>query len=202
MGDQDQRPPRARRTILIVDDDPFFLRMTTRFLRDPSVQILTAEGSDAALAVAAAHPDPIDVLITDVVLPGLDGGRLAARLQETQPGMQVLFMSGYSFEILAEYGVSAGADRFVNKPFTADVLRARVARAHHELDAAHGHPEETEEVLSMCLACRRVRTGPEVWEDGASYLARSAKSLSHGYCAGCAAGLAAELDELDEREGR
>jgi CheY-like chemotaxis protein len=117
------------RTILVVDDDPTVLRMVTRFLRGPGFEILAAGGSEEALALAAAHPRPIDLLLTDVVLPGLDGASLAARLRERHPAARVLFMSGYDVEILSKRGMAAAAAAFVAKPFTQEALRDAVQRA-------------------------------------------------------------------------
>jgi DNA-binding response OmpR family regulator len=114
-------------TVLVVDDDPTVLRMVARFLRDPGLEILLAGGSEAALGIAAARP--IDLLLTDVVLPGLDGPALAARVRERHAGVRVLFMSGYGAEILAKYGVAEGARRFAPKPFTPELLRECVQRA-------------------------------------------------------------------------
>jgi two-component system, cell cycle sensor histidine kinase and response regulator CckA len=90
--------------------------------------IPSAVGSDEALSVAAAHPGAIDLLLTDVVLPGVTGPALAARLRERHPAMRVLFMSGYGVEILAKYGAELGDDAFLTKPMSQGALRECVAR--------------------------------------------------------------------------
>lgn len=121
-------PATARHTLLVVDDEPLYLRSLLRFLRDPAFEILSAEGGDEALSLAAAHPGAVDLLLTDVVLPGTDGPALAARLRERHPAMRVLFMSGYGVEILAKYGATAGDDAFLTKPIAPEVLRDCVTR--------------------------------------------------------------------------
>ena len=121
-------PVTTRHTILVVDDDPLYLRSVLRFLRDPAFEVLAADGSDEALSVAAAHPGAVDLLLTDVVLPGTDGPALAARLRERHPAMRVVFMSGYGVEILAKYGAEAGDSAFLTKPMSQGALRECVTR--------------------------------------------------------------------------
>lgn len=116
------------RTILVVDDDPQMLRLLRLVLNNPRWKLLEANSSESALSIAAS-PDGIDLLLTDVVLPGGNGVRLAARLKERHPHMQVLFMSGYGPEILRKYGASSATETFIEKPLDAMLLRERVYAA-------------------------------------------------------------------------
>jgi two-component system, cell cycle sensor histidine kinase and response regulator CckA len=115
-------------TILVVDDDAMVLRSVLRVLRDPTFELLTAEGIESALPVAAAHPGAVDLLVTDVVLPGCDGPALAARLREQYPRLRVVFMSGYGEDIMEKYGTKVGDYAFVTKPISGTTLREQVTR--------------------------------------------------------------------------
>jgi DNA-binding response OmpR family regulator len=112
-------------TILVVEDDEQVRGVTERILRDHGYRVLEAAGGDAALSLAADDPIGIDLLISDVVMPGMNGPDLAARLRELRPSMRVLHMSGYTSGI-------GGPDRrdelpeLIEKPFTAAELVARV----------------------------------------------------------------------------
>jgi DNA-binding NtrC family response regulator len=86
--------------------------------------LLAADGVDA-LQVAERYQGPIQLLITDVVMPGLSGPELAAQLSASRPEMKVLYMSGYSPEVLAEHGPIANCE-FIQKPFKPQDLKRRV----------------------------------------------------------------------------
>jgi CheY-like chemotaxis protein len=116
------RPCRGRR--------PFYLRAIARLLRTAPLDVLTAEGSEAALAVADQHEGSIDLLLTDVVLPGHDGPALAAQLRARRPKLVVIFMSGYDIDILAKHGAhNVDTAHFLSKPIARERLHERVAQA-------------------------------------------------------------------------
>ena len=91
--------------------------------------VLEAVDGEEALAVAAAHPGRIDLLLTDVVMPGIGGAELARRLREDRPEVRILFMTGYSVEAVASHGVLAPGSTLLQKPFTVDELVGRVREA-------------------------------------------------------------------------
>ncbi len=122
------RPP-AGRTVLVVEDEPVLLRLAQRVLHEDGLEVLLAADGDEALRVATAHRGPIDLLLSDVVMPGMRGPALAEALRVQRPGLRVLLTSGYTEDDVERQGVSAGYDGFLAKPYTPDQLRAFVAAA-------------------------------------------------------------------------
>ena len=115
--------PATKATILLVDDEQSVRAIVLKILRRADYNVLEAESGDAALRIAETHPGRIDLLITDMFMPGLRGPEVASRLAMTRPGLRVLFMSGYADQD-ARTGVPAGAN-FLNKPFSgADLAKA------------------------------------------------------------------------------
>jgi CheY-like chemotaxis protein len=119
-------PRRGTETVLVVEDDPHVRDVTVRALRDGGYRVLVAEGGEAALGVAGADPAPIHLLLTDVVMPGMDGRALAERLAARRPAMRVLFMSGYAESVIARHGVLAPGVELLAKPFTPAALLGTV----------------------------------------------------------------------------
>jgi two-component system cell cycle sensor histidine kinase/response regulator CckA len=114
-------------TMLIVEDDAGVRSFAARVLRDAGSTVFEAENAAEALAIAARGAQPLDLLLTDVVLPGIDGADLAARLRSLQPGLRVLFMSGYTPEEIAVTAALGSDDLLLKKPFLPATLRERVA---------------------------------------------------------------------------
>jgi PAS domain S-box-containing protein len=115
-------PVRGDETILLVEDEDAVRRLAQTVLRARGYQVLAAETAEAALELSRAHPDRIHLLLTDVVLPGMNGRRLAETLKAERPGLAVLLCSGY-FD--AREGVEEN-DPLLRKPFTPDGLVERV----------------------------------------------------------------------------
>ena len=113
-----------RRTILLVDDEPAVRSIVLRILTRANYKVLQADSGEAALKLAEAHQGPIDLVITDMYMPGLRGPEVVQRLAPTRPGLRALFMSGYADQD-ARTGVPAGAN-FLNKPFSGQELAAAV----------------------------------------------------------------------------
>jgi PAS domain S-box-containing protein len=115
------------RTVLLVEDDEAVRALAGEMLEEWGYTVLEAPHGPAALRLAALH-ETIDVLVTDVVMPGMSGPELAVRLRASQPGLRIVFMSGYADDALPE-GVAAalGPTAFVQKPFKLEGL-ARVIR--------------------------------------------------------------------------
>lgn len=113
-------------SVLVVDDEPEVLALARDMLEAQGFAVLTAGGPEEALRLAEAHPDPIHVLLTDVVMPGLNGRELADRLRAIRPETKVVYMSGHSSEVVGDYGVRVPADSFVAKPFTMERLVGKV----------------------------------------------------------------------------
>ena len=115
-------PTPTKETILLVDDEHSVRAIVLKILRRAGYNVLEAENGEAALKIAEANPEKIDLLLTDMFMPGLRGPEVAARLAQTRPGLRVLFMSGYADQD-ARTGVPPGAN-FLNKPFSgADLAK-------------------------------------------------------------------------------
>ncbi|HEY6781089.1 MAG TPA: response regulator, partial [Thermoleophilaceae bacterium] len=114
-------------TILVVEDEDAVRRLTQRILSRAGYSVIEAVGGPAALAAWKAHPGEIDLLLTDVVMPGMSGKELADQL-----GVVPVFMSGYTDDVVLRHGVAAGQPRLVQKPFDAATLLAAVRAALDE----------------------------------------------------------------------
>jgi len=111
-------------TILLVDDERAVRSIVLRILTRANYRVLEAENGEAALKIADEHKGPIDLVITDMFMPGLRGPEVVQRLAPKRPGLRALFMSGYADQD-ARTGVPAGAN-FLNKPFSGGELAAAV----------------------------------------------------------------------------
>jgi CheY-like chemotaxis protein len=113
-------------TILLVEDDVAVRALATRSLRAHGYQLLEARDGLEAIRVAAAHQGPIDLLLTDVVMPRMGGRALAETLRQQRPTTRVLFMSGYPDDEVLRRGVQQDPLSFLEKPFTQATLGAKV----------------------------------------------------------------------------
>lgn len=118
----------AAATVMVVEDDPGLLRMTGRILRDAGYLVHSAESAEAALPAIEEHPE-IDLLLVDVVLPGMSGVQLVDLVTTAKPSQKVLYMSGYSDEGLSAVEVKAVEGQLLRKPFTAAQLVGMVRTA-------------------------------------------------------------------------
>jgi PAS domain S-box-containing protein len=109
-------------TILLVEDDDRVRALVSNMLRKNGFTVLLASAGDQALEIAARHRGRIHLLLTDVLMPGLNGRMLSERLTATRPETRVLFMSGYSDDDILRLGVKKNAAHFLQKPFSVDAL--------------------------------------------------------------------------------
>jgi two-component system cell cycle sensor histidine kinase/response regulator CckA len=121
-------PPslRGSETVLLVEDLESLRTVLQEILESLGYAVLAADGADAAIARVRAHSGAIDLLITDVVMPGTGGRELAARLKTDRPDLRVLYMSGYTNDVLGRQGVIDEELHLIGKPFTTDVLARRL----------------------------------------------------------------------------
>lgn len=117
---------RGHETILVVEDEVSLLQLTTRALERSGYVVLTAGSPAKALELAAAHPGDIHLLLTDVVMPGMNGRSLARAICAQRPTTQWLFMSGFATDVIGGSGMLDDAERFIGKPFTVTALTAKV----------------------------------------------------------------------------
>ncbi len=114
-------PPRGTETILCVEDDLSVRRTTARMLGNLGYTILTAGNAEEALSVVADHGSTIHLLLTDVIMPGMNGAQLADCVARTNPNIKVIYASGYPADHLERRGLGEGI-MLVRKPFTRDEL--------------------------------------------------------------------------------
>ena len=125
--------PGSGETVLVVEDDPGILKLTARILEPLNYTLLTAGSPSEAIALAANHNGEIDLLITDVVMPDMNGRDLSKTLTQTQPNLRTLFMSGYTADLIAHRGVLDSDVHFIHKPFSKKTLAVKVREALDEV---------------------------------------------------------------------
>lgn len=113
-------------TILVVDDEAAVRSLARDILLDSGYRVLEAENGEEALRVVEEQPDPIHVVLTDIVMPGIDGKELAERLAAARPYIRMIFMSGRAAEVMSDAGGLISADTFLAKPFTSERLLNKV----------------------------------------------------------------------------
>ena len=121
-----QRLPRGTETILLVEDEPTVRDLAVRILRRQGYTLLEASDGNEALRLLEEHGGPVHLLLTDVVMPGLSGRELAARAQAAQPGIKVLFVSGYTDDAILQHRLLERGVVLLQKPFTPDSLAGKV----------------------------------------------------------------------------
>ncbi len=121
-------------TILVVEDQPDVRMYACSVLQSAGYQVLEAESGDKALGVARAHPEPIDLLFTDVVLGGMNGRELAEKFRLQHPDTRSLFTSGYADDEVALYGVIQDRIAFLSKPYSPHDLLTKVKSVLAETD--------------------------------------------------------------------
>src|SRR5436309_2998798 len=119
-------PARGAETVLVVEDDAHVRLLARKVLEQAGYRVLVAAGGKEALAAAEAHEGPIDLLMTDVVMPEMSGRTLTRRLTQRHPGLKVLYMSGYSDADIAQHGVFEAGIPFIKKPFTPSLLTQKL----------------------------------------------------------------------------
>jgi CheY-like chemotaxis protein len=113
-------------TILIVEDKEQVREYCHTVLERQGYKVLEAEDGPEALTILALHGAPVNLLLTDVVMPKMNGKELFVRATERQPGLKVLYMSGYTDNVIAHRGVLDEGIAFIQKPFTVQALTAKV----------------------------------------------------------------------------
>ncbi len=121
--------PGGHETLLVVEDEPSLLALDQRMLEKLGYRALGAATPGEALRLAEAQTGTIDLLITDVIMPEMDGRELAQRLRATYPHIGVVFISGYTANVIAHHGVLAPGVHFLQKPFMIKALAAKVREA-------------------------------------------------------------------------
>ncbi len=119
-------PARGHETLLVVEDEVILLQLCEQILTESGYQVIASSDPVEALKLAQNHDKPIDLLLTDVVMPKLNGKELSERLRARQPETKVLFMSAYTADIIATRGLIDEGISLLEKPFTTEMLTRRV----------------------------------------------------------------------------
>jgi two-component system cell cycle sensor histidine kinase/response regulator CckA len=118
--------PRGSETILLVDDEPVVRRFELEVLRELGYTVIEADDVDHALQISAEHRGPIELLLTDVVMPRVSGPQLAERLSHDRPELRPLYTSGYGPDEIVRHGMAEGDSSFLQKPLTRAALAQKV----------------------------------------------------------------------------
>ncbi|MBB5348466.1 transporter substrate-binding domain-containing protein [Desulfoprunum benzoelyticum] len=137
VGDGDRREgteagggyPAGQATVLLVEDEPAILGMTREMLEKIGCNVLTATTPAEAVNRAGEYGGTINLLMTDVIMPEMNGWELSRKLQAIQPDLKLLFTSGYSADVIGHHDALEKAVHFIRKPFTLDDLAAKVGEA-------------------------------------------------------------------------
>ena len=122
----EEPPEQARKTILVVDDEPEVRKLVGAMVSQCGYTAITADSGEHALKLYHNHKTPIELLITDVVQPGMSGPMLADKLADIQPDLKVLYISGYDNTHLVRAYVVERGHALLAKPFTLQALRDKV----------------------------------------------------------------------------
>src|ERR1700693_3945221 len=115
-----------RETILVVEDEVNLRRLTRQFLENQGYTVVEAADGAAAVQICVAHQGTIHLLLTDVIMPGMNGRELAQRVSEIRPNIRVLYMSGYTENAIGHNGTLDAGITLLQKPFTLHSLKAKV----------------------------------------------------------------------------
>jgi PAS domain S-box-containing protein len=147
LGHAGKETPRGWETILLVEDAQALRELTHELLEANGYTVLEAANGASAIRVAERHPEPIHLLLSDVVMPGMDGRELAQYMVRIHPEIKVLYMSGYTDDSIAHYGVLDSGIALLQKPFTKESLICKVrevfrVKKDHEPGTAVGRLPE------------------------------------------------------------
>jgi two-component system, cell cycle sensor histidine kinase and response regulator CckA len=122
-------PSKGWETILLVEDEESLRAIAREILEEQGYRVLEADGPEEAIEIVRLHPHPIHLVLTDVVMPGMNGRTLTEKLLATRPQLKVLYMSGYTDDVIAHSGVLESGTLLIEKPFRAVALLERVRAA-------------------------------------------------------------------------
>lgn len=123
--------------VLVVEDNPYVLDLVTEVLGSIGYTLLKARSGKEAMDICASHPGHIDLVIADVVLPGMDGPAIVKNLLKRYPRMKILYITGYPGDVVSLYGIPDTERHLLQKPFSASALAEKVREVLEE-DSDHG----------------------------------------------------------------
>ncbi|HLA94721.1 MAG TPA: response regulator, partial [Pyrinomonadaceae bacterium] len=123
---KEKRNLHGSETILLVEDEEAVMKLTHSVLELYGYRVLAATNGDDALVVSSGYDDPIHLLLTDVIMPGMNGRELADQLFWVRPETRVLYMSGYTDSAIENQGVLESGASFIQKPFGTETMARKV----------------------------------------------------------------------------
>jgi len=120
---------KGNETILLVEDEPTILKMVSMMIESQGYSVLSAVTPEAAISLADSHSGELHLLMTDVVMPEMNGQDLSRHLMARYPDLKCLFMSGYTADIIADHGELAPDVHFIQKPFSVEELAIKIRAA-------------------------------------------------------------------------
>jgi CheY-like chemotaxis protein len=142
-------------TILLVEDEANLRYLARQFLEKQGYRVIEAADGAVALQIAVAHEGMIHLLLTDVIMPGMNGRELASRILEIRPNVKVLYMSGYTENVIGRNGTLDAGIRLLQKPFTLRDLKTMVR------DVLDSTPLPREDAMSVRTAHAAATQGPQ-----------------------------------------
>ncbi|MFQ5537176.1 MAG: response regulator [Gemmatimonadota bacterium] len=119
-------PERPKEKVLVVDDDPAVLRVASKVLERAGYEVFEANSGSEAMEIMESRNGDIDLLLTDVVMPGMSGRQLGELARTRFPDVRILYMSAYTEDEVILQGVRVAEVDFISKPFTVEGLRGKV----------------------------------------------------------------------------
>jgi CheY-like chemotaxis protein len=135
-----QRPQRPAETVLVVEDDKIVRDLVCAVLLNQGYDLLCASNGAEGLRLAREHPRRLDLLLTDIIMPQMNGPEVAEALRREQPQVKVLYVSGYTDDVLNDHAAVTAELRFLEKPFTPESLCRKIREVLDEPAPAHAGP--------------------------------------------------------------
>jgi DNA-binding NtrC family response regulator len=133
--------PPATETILLVEDDPQVRSLTRTMLARLGYRVLEAESADEALSITSKYEGPLDLVLTDLVMPRMSGTDLVRQMQTARPAIRVLYMSGYTDYGVINQAILTADTPFIQKPFTSPRSAGKFAKYWADKALPHDHPK-------------------------------------------------------------
>ena len=121
--------PRGTETVLLVEDEEGVRELAKEYLESCGYKVLVAQNGQAAIDLVSKHSGPIDLMMTDIVMPGLSGSDLAKKVQSLRPDIRVVYMSGYTDQAIIHHGILSSDVLLLQKPFTMSTLAHKLREA-------------------------------------------------------------------------
>ena len=116
----------SSKTILVVEDEQMLRELTSEILQNGGYNVITAASGSEALEICRHQEKSIDLVVTDVIMPGMNGSEFVKYLKASRPGIKTLYMSGYTNDVIARHGILESDILFIEKPFTTNLLLRKI----------------------------------------------------------------------------